>query len=287
MESAARGSDGNDAQPLSARVLRESCPLCLGRALKRLASPEPWKLVWCDHCHLAFLTNPPDYAATATEFDWAQTCHAGNAQRRGRRGRLGSTLSQAAREIRRHYRELTRRDRVTQFLLEYEVHGEVIDLGCGSGFRWSAFPATCVPVGIELSPALAERARTRLGDGGGRLIEADGLTGLRQLPAASAGAAIAISYFEHEVRPVEVARELHRVLRPGAIVIVKVPNYASWNRVLRGPRWCGFRYPDHVNYYTPRSLRALFEQTGFDIARLGWGDRMPTSDNMWCLARKC
>jgi len=260
--------------------------LCAGREFRPLPSPEPWKLVWCAHCHLAYLTNPPDYEATATEFDWAQTCRTENAQRRAQRGRLGSALSQAARHIRERYRALTRRDRVTRFLLDYNIRGEVVDLGCGSGFRWSAFPGTCVPVGIELSPALAARARARLGDRGGRLIEADGLTGLRQLASASAAAAIAISYLEHEVRPVEVVRELGRVLRPGGLVIVKVPNYASWNRVLRGTRWCGFRHPDHVNYYTPRSLRALFEQHGYQIARFRWGDRMPTSDNMWCLARK-
>lgn len=270
----------------STRLTRAACPLCAAQDFTPLPSPEPWKLVWCGQCHLAFLTNPPDYEATATEFDWAQTCSVENAQRRSQRSSLGKSLSQTAKKIRQRYRDVTRRDRVTQFLLDHKVKGEVLDIGCGSGFRWSNFPPGCIPVGIELSPALAVRARTRLGDSGGRVLEADGLTGLRQSADGSAAAAIAISYFEHEVRPVEVARELYRVLRPGGIVIVKVPNYDSWNRKLRGARWCGFRYPDHVNYYTPGSLKALFANNGYDIAQFSWGDRLPTSDNMWCLLRK-
>ena len=37
-----------------------------------------------------------------------------------------------------------------------------------------------------------------------------------------------------------------------------------------GPRWCGFRYPDHVNYFTNRSLRALAESLGYSYSRTNW-----------------
>ena len=73
-------------------------------------------------------------------------------------------------------------------------------------------------------------------------------------------------------------------MRDGARLIVKVPNFASWNRRLRGDAWCGFRFPDHVNYFTPETLTLLLRETGFRVARFGVFDRLPTSDTMWLVA---
>jgi hypothetical protein len=52
-----------------------------------------------------------------------------------------------------------------------------------------------------------------------------------------------------------------------------------------GRRWCGFRYPDHLNYFTPDTLRRLARQAGFECG-FGPGWRLPVSDNMWALLRK-
>jgi hypothetical protein len=94
------------------------------------------------------------------------------------------------------------------------------------------------------------------------------------------------SYLEHEVQPAEVLRELSRVLRAGSAIILKLPNYACWNRRVRGMNWCGFRLPDHVNYFTPDTLRTMLGQQGFEIVRFTFLDRLWTNDNMWCVARK-
>lgn len=188
--------------------------------------------------------------------------------------------------LRAIYVRVAKRDKLRAVMTAAGMHGSIVDLGCGDGSAWVSFPANCTPLGIELSPVSIVKARHRLGDGAGRLIEADALNGLRQLPDNSVDGAIASSFVEHDVRPVETLRELHRVLRDGGSFVVKLPNYACWNRVVRGRRWCGFRFPDHVNYFTPRSLRELFTRNGFEVTRFGWLDRAPTSDNMWCVARK-
>ena len=69
-------------------------------------------------------------------------------------------------------------------------------------------------------------------------------------------------------------------------MIVKVPNYASFNRRIRGRRWCGYRFPEHVNYFTPDTLTAMLEQCGFAIERCNLSDRFPLNDNLWVIARK-
>ena len=94
------------------------------------------------------------------------------------------------------------------------------------------------------------------------------------------------SFLEHEPNLVGTLLAARQIMRPGARLIVKVPNYASWNRALRGAKWCGFRFPDHVNYFTPDVLRTVVARTGFRILRFGLLEHFPTSDNMWLLAER-
>ena len=94
------------------------------------------------------------------------------------------------------------------------------------------------------------------------------------------------AFLEHEVEPNGLLQGVAKVLQPGGVVIIKVPNYGSWNRKIRAEKWCGFRLPDHVNYFTPENLEALIVRQGMKVVQFGLADRQPTSDNMWIVAAK-
>jgi len=66
-------------------------------------------------------------------------------------------------------------------------------------------------------------------------------------------------------------------------IIIKVPNYASVNRKIRGARWCGFRWPDHVNYFTPATLHMMALKAGLELVRMTFLDRNPLSDSMYAI----
>jgi SAM-dependent methyltransferase len=91
-------------------------------------------------------------------------------------------------------------------------------------------------------------------------------------------------YLEHETSPRPVLEHVARVLRPGGRAVIQVPNYGSLNRHVRGVRWCGFRFPEHVNYFEPRSLKQMVLEAGLDIVRFWIRDRLPLSDRMWMVA---
>jgi len=88
------------------------------------------------------------------------------------------------------------------------------------------------------------------------------------------------------VQPLAVLRECKRTLRDGGGAIIKVPNYASLSRVIRGNNWPGVRLPEHVNYFTPRSLSGMITNAGLRIERFKLRDRSPISDTLWLVARK-
>ncbi len=121
---------------------------------------------------------------------------------------------------------------------------------------------------------LAFRAR------GGRAVCAPAVVGLRSFADASFDVATLRSYLEHEHDPLAVLRAVRSLLNRSGVAFVKVPNYGSLNRRVRGARWCGYRHPEHVNYFTARTLRARAAMAGFK-SRIGLTDAFPTSDNLW------
>jgi SAM-dependent methyltransferase len=264
------------------RVVRRRCPLCDGDA------PAPvrgygaaiWQLQRCRNCGFVYLDRAPDYAALAAAMAWEKTAPA-EVERRARLRPVSHRLSRLTRARMR----LLPRWRVSDLVARYAAPGNVVDLGCGVGTQWGGLAEAYVPYGIEVSVASATAADRLFRSRGGRVVSKPSLEGLKDFAAGFFSAAVLRSYLEHELAPLAVLRELRRTLAPGGIAIVKVPNYASLNRRLMRRNWCGFRYPDHLNYFTPASLRSLGEAAGYRV-HFGLTDRLPTSDNMYALLTK-
>lgn len=179
------------------------------------------------------------------------------------------------------------RRKMEALINRYVAAGNLLDVGCGSGGHFPRLPAAIVPHGIEIDPDAIELATARAGERGGRVIQADALSGLQSLPTAEMKGIVMHSFLEHEVQPLEVLQDAKRVLLVDGALIIKVPNFACWNRrYWHGAEWPGFRYPDHVNYFTPSTLSQLVLKAGLRILQFTWRDRIPTNDNMWLVAGK-
>ena len=119
-----------------------------------------------------------------------------------------------------------------------------------------------------------------------KVISANAIDGSSELNPDSIHVVVMSSFLEHECRPLSLLKRLYPILTAKGVIIVKVPNFACWNRIIRGRRWCGFRYPDHVNYFTPRTLRRLAQEAGFTVSRQSYLDKFPFSDNMYAILTK-
>ena len=286
-EAAVTGSEAAGAQfhagPFgTVRVVERPCPLCAAAAPQPIAGygADIWRLVRCPRCAFVYLDRAPDYDALFAAMAWEKT-GAAELERRAVIRPLSFRLSRAT----RLRMALLPRKQIADLVARHAAPGNVVDLGCGTGGQLSRLPAGYVPFGIEISTEAAAEADARFRQRGGCALNQPALLGLETFAADFFTAASLRSYLEHELQPRAVLGALRRVLKPGGAVIVKVPNYGSLNRRVTGPKWCGFRYPDHLNYFTPKTLRAMAEDCGYRV-RFGPTDRLPTSDNMYAVLIK-
>jgi 2-polyprenyl-3-methyl-5-hydroxy-6-metoxy-1,4-benzoquinol methylase len=70
--------------------------------------------------------------------------------------------------------------------------------------------------------------------------------------------------FEHLPRPLRELSEIRRILKPNGILYLNVPNYRCLSIVLGRDDFELNTPPEHVNYFTPRTLSALVRMGGFE-----------------------
>ena len=148
--------------------------------------------------------------------------------------------------------------------------GRLLDVGCGGGhFMTDAAERGWRPVGSDLSRGACVTARQTTGAPVVQ-AEADALP----FRTGAFDAVTLVNVLDHTTRPLAVVREAARVLRPGGLLVVRVPNgafHARWAGVLGrlgpGVRWRGWdAYPIlHVFAFGPRALRRLVERADFDV----------------------
>jgi SAM-dependent methyltransferase len=154
--------------------------------------------------------------------------------------------------------------------IEREVQpGRILELGCAGGyFLHAARTRGWSPVGVEISDAAARFARESLG-----LEVHVGSLETASVPGGSVDAAYMGDVLEHLPDPLATLRALHRLLRPGGVLLIAGPttlNSLDRRLGLALYRWSGrtktLRQPPyHLTEFTPGTLVKALDSTGFRI----------------------
>lgn len=255
-------------------------------------APFPWRLRRCATTGFVFLANPPPQQLFRDTFAWERT-HKAESRRRRESEPAVHRLSEAVKSFRRR---VLKRDKMA--VLGRQVAAgfrsgpiRIVDIGCAEGTLVERMFAglsdevadRVEPIGIEISDHLAAVADRTLAVRGGRCIHATGIDGLALLEPGTARVIVLSCILEHEIEPLRLLRSCRERLAPDGRIIVKVPNYNCLNRLFRGRKWCGFRWPDHVNYFVPETLRAAADAAGLMVVRMDLLDRLPVSDSLYAV----
>ena len=259
------------AAPVAA-VAERACPLCDGlpaEALPRYSTAE-WRVVRCTRCGFVYLRNPPAYRELETDFAWEKTSAVETVRRKRDRPFL-MWLDQKTR-WRLHMLRKSRQD----FYRSLFRPGRVLDVGCANG---GGVPEPFIPYGIEISRALHEQARARMQARGGDAVLGAAAEAIASFPDRFFTGVIMSSVVEHETQPKRLLRHVARVLADDGRAYIRVPNFGSVNRTVNGGKWCGFRHPDHVNYFTVATLKRMAAACGLTVRLLN-PIRLPFDDNI-------
>lgn len=214
--------------------------------------PGEFPLTRCRQCGLMYLNPRPSpaqmeryYPAAYSPYKSAIEDERWSLMRRVRR-----------RNIRRYCRA------VEQF--SSRVPGRVLDVGCSTGiFLAEMRDAGWETYGVDLSPIAIAYARERfeLEVFEGRLTDAD-------LTAGQFTAATLWDVLEHTFNPVETLQTIHRLLEVNGIVVIAVPHYESWDRLIFGRHWIGYDAPRHLYVFPRDVLRDMLVRIGFDVVHI-------------------
>ena len=78
---------------------------------------------------------------------------------------------------------------------------------------------------------------------------------------------ISFDVFEHLAYPLKNLSMLIKNLKKNGLIFISVPNFSSYFSRINLGKHPYFEYPDHLNYFTPNSLKVLFEKTSMKVLR--------------------
>lgn len=149
-------------------------------------------------------------------------------------------------------------EQAQDFVKRFGLSGRsVLEIGCGDGFFLQSMQnagAHCF--GIEPSSVQRELACAR-----GLRVEQGILSGKRILAEAPFDAFVTRQVFEHIEDIRDFLLTIRGNLRRGAVGLVEVPNL---DKLVDEARFFDF-IPEHINYFTSRSLSLALQLAGFEV----------------------
>jgi 2-polyprenyl-3-methyl-5-hydroxy-6-metoxy-1,4-benzoquinol methylase len=231
---------------------RVVCPLCDGTRTRHERVVAGFALDRCESCGHVFM-NPQFSAEQITELYRDRNTDDLTA--------IYSRIAASPSVIAEYDRKLA--------LLEDALpgRGRLLDFACGSGaFFERAQQRGWDAHGTELGEwARHAAARRQLQN-----LHVGTLSDLA-FPSSSFDVVYAAQVFEHLPHPAEELAEIRRILRPNGVLYVDVPNYRTLSIVLGRDDFMLNEPPQHVNYFSPATLRDMLTRNGFDVTKVASG----------------
>jgi SAM-dependent methyltransferase len=152
-------------------------------------------------------------------------------------------------------------------IIPFQDEGRILDVGCGPGKVMRVLRDRGWDVhGVDFSSVAVEHARARWG--------------LNVTCGDLQQAHYKDDYFdvvmfnhslEHMYNPLGTLHEAYRILKPGGLLFVTLPNAGSFEAWLFGRWWVHWDVPRHLYHFTYETMSRLVEQAGFRVSNTRGG----------------
>ena len=192
--------------------------------------------VRCKNCHLIYM-NPMEKVSKTNEY----YCKAKNTH---------------APTIRECYLRTAKSQ--VRLIQKYARGTNLLDIGCAQGFfLFSASKVGYTTKGIEISRDAVEYARGEFGLD----VEAKPFEELR-FAENHFDVVTLWQVLEHVPYPLMILKEVHRILKPGGLLVVSTPNIEGRPAKILKKRWWDIKRL-HLNQFTTKTLTDILQNAGF------------------------
>jgi SAM-dependent methyltransferase len=155
-----------------------------------------------------------------------------------------------------------------RFVTRRKSGGRLLDVGCATGvfLRGMANNPGWELHGVELSSHAARIARDQFG-----LDVFTGTLEAASFPDHYFDVVTMWDVLEHLHDPTGSMCEIHRILKPDGIIVMRVPNGSSWDARLFGRYWAGLDAPRHLFVFDLKTLPSLLDKSGFRAESMSCG----------------
>ena len=229
---------------------RSKCPACQAEETEVVwpaPRPQPFHLERCRRCQLVFTVprlNPDEMLAYYDDRYYGKN-----------NVRFGPVFERLVGWCRRR-----RADKICQFV----PRGRVLDVGCGRGHILANLRDRGWKVqGVELNEPAVRHARDVLGLD----VRVESFDAAR-FPAEHFDVVILWHVLEHLTDINAVLSGCARILRPGGLLAISVPNIDSWQATLTGNQWFHLDLPRHYHHFSEQWLRNNLSQHALRVVEV-------------------
>lgn len=176
-------------------------------------------------------------------------------------------------ELSEHYEGYGRQDYLSDVTIKryeelldsfesYRKNNKILDVGCGIGYflevakrkGWEVYGTEFTEEAVEICEAKGIHMEQGKLNPDNYQFEFDVITSFEVL--------------EHINNPIEEINNFKSLLCSGGLVYLTTPNFNSLLRYRLGDQYGVITYPEHLCYYTPKTIRYLFKQLGFTQSKI-------------------
>lgn len=231
------------------------CKCCNSSNIQNIASKNGYSILSCKRCHTIY-ADPSPTEAELNRFYATQN-------------RSMSIAEILKKEVAYPNSTLDAK-RILQMVLDYKQGGSLLDVGAGFGFFSKEFSPHFSLDAIEINE---ECAHCYKGING---FAPQSLSFEKYNPSKTYDVILMSQVLEHAIDPVQWIQKSHGLLNESGLLIIAVPNYNHFIRQLFGiQRDFYICPPEHLNFFTEKSLSYLLLEQGFELKKTITVNRFP------------
>lgn len=212
------------------------CYLCGSKQIERLKGYEEHQLAKCSKCSFVFMHRIP----TSKELSDYYSVYVYQNEKE---------VSEATR--------FSMENLVKQFE-PYRKNNRILDVGCGEGWileiarknNWNVYGTEYSPSAIKICEAKGIKMYA-------------GILDPAKMDISEFDVILSLDTVEHIYNPKEDFGNINKLLREGGLLYITTPNFNSYLRHMLKTKYNIIKYPEHLGYYTKKTLNLLLTNAGF------------------------